>query len=52
MPPCENKKNGKNGGCEHTCTNVGDEAKCSCRDGFNLNEDGKRCTEGLCIFIP
>ena len=49
VPPCENKKNGTNGGCEHMCTNDGDEVKCSCREGYNLNKDRKTCSEGLYI---
>lgn len=33
----------KNGGCEHVCNQEGDEVICSCRDGYELNEDGLYC---------
>ena len=35
-----------NGGCSQTCTKVGMNAVCECREGFELKEDGKTCTEG------
>ena len=38
--PCEKEDNG---GCQHVCEKDGDDAKCSCHDGFKLAADGKSC---------
>lgn len=32
-----------NGGCDHDCSYVNNTVTCSCREGFNLTEDGKTC---------
>ena len=32
-----------NGGCGGECTNTEGSFSCSCRDGFTLNSDGRRC---------
>ncbi|GLD56261.1 complement component C1q receptor-like protein [Lates japonicus] len=32
-----------NGGCEHVCRQDADEVRCSCRDGYDLGEDGLSC---------
>lgn len=49
--PCETN----NGGCDHFCTYNFNEAVCSCREGFKLEDDGKTCanideceTHGIC----
>lgn len=36
-----------NGGCPHICSNVNGQVQCSCRPGFKLAADFRRC-EGLC----
>ena len=41
--PCDQ---GKNGGCEQTCTKKGIDALCSCKKGFVLEEDGQSCEKG------
>ena len=38
--PCDME--GK-GGCQQICIKDGDESKCSCDDGFELQPDGKSC---------
>ena len=38
--PCDKADKG---GCEHTCNKKGDEAECSCDDGYLLAQDGKSC---------
>ena len=47
--PCERKNKG---GCSHIC-NVGNGGgvRCSCPNGFELDEDLKTCEKGNCIFI-
>uniref|UniRef100_A0AC35U840 Metalloendopeptidase n=1 Tax=Rhabditophanes sp. KR3021 TaxID=114890 RepID=A0AC35U840_9BILA len=41
----------KNGGCEHICeSDINDNYKCSCVDGFTLSEDGLSCSQDLCSF--
>ncbi|XP_034530637.1 complement component C1q receptor [Notolabrus celidotus] len=32
-----------NGGCEHLCSQDVDEARCICKEGYNLDEDGLTC---------
>lgn len=34
-----------NGGCEHDCSQEGDGVRCSCREGYELDEDGFSCRE-------
>ena len=34
--------------CDHTCTNLEGSYKCTCRDGYYLDRDGRRCL-GNCI---
>ena len=41
--PCEKKGNG---GCEHMCNKDGDKVRCTCKEGFVLEEDGKSCETG------
>ena len=41
--PCDKETKG---GCEHVCNKDGDEAKCSCNDGYKLAEDGQECEFG------
>ena len=48
VPPCELTENG---GCEHTCTNEGDTAKCSCNEFYKLGEDGKTCEKGAILAV-
>merc|ERR1712062_804263 len=36
-------KKTENGGCDQTCWNEGDHARCSCAKDFKLKEDGKSC---------
>lgn len=33
-----------NGGCEHLCRQDSDGVSCSCKDGYELDEDGLSCT--------
>ena len=33
-----------NGGCEYNCNNTLGSYHCTCPPGFELNDDGKRCT--------
>nr|XP_018667230.1 testisin-like isoform X2 [Ciona intestinalis] len=37
--------NVSNGGCEHTCDDTFGLAVCSCRSGFQLNDDNKTCRD-------
>ncbi|KAM4540256.1 thrombomodulin [Fundulus diaphanus] len=38
-----------NGGCEHECRQEGEAVQCSCREGYELDEDGFSCRlEDLC----
>ena len=48
MHPCELSTKG---GCEHVCNENGDEAKCSCDDGYELKEDGKGCSKSKYRFF-
>lgn len=32
-----------NGGCEHLCRQDADEVRCSCKEGYDLDEDGLTC---------
>ena len=32
-----------NGGCDRFCNNTDGSFFCTCGDGYNLNEDGRRC---------
>lgn len=34
-----------NGQCQHHCQSTAHGAVCSCRDGYNLNDDGKTCSD-------
>ena len=43
--PCDKKDQA---GCEHQCNKKGDEAVCSCDDGYLLAEDGQSCKESKC----
>ncbi|XP_043211377.1 tolloid-like protein 2 [Amphibalanus amphitrite] len=36
---------GPNHGCEHNCVNTRGSFRCSCRIGYELHSDGKRCEE-------
>ncbi|CAL4073807.1 unnamed protein product, partial [Meganyctiphanes norvegica] len=39
-----------NGGCQHNCTNTWESFKCSCNEGFNLNDDQLTCQgESVCV---
>jgi hypothetical protein len=40
---CTNANYGENGGCEHHCQNAVGSYSCSCRSGYGLNNDGRRC---------
>ena len=40
VPPCELTENG---GCDQKCENDGEEAVCSCGEGFKLNKNNKKC---------
>ncbi|XP_041472474.1 low-density lipoprotein receptor-related protein 4-like [Lytechinus variegatus] len=47
-----------NGGCEHTCTDVSSGVRCSCREGYTLDINGKTCrdineclVEGICSQV-
>ena len=42
--PCDQNK----GGCEQTCVKDGDNAKCTCREGYLV--DGKSCGKELFIY--
>lgn len=35
-----------NGGCDQICIKMGDEAECSCKEGFVLSEDDVTCEKG------
>ncbi|KAM9341432.1 uncharacterized protein cd93 [Symphorus nematophorus] len=38
-----------NGGCQHLCHQDEDEVRCSCKDGYNLDENGLTCRiKNLC----
>ena len=37
-------------GCEQMCTDTAGSYQCSCRDGYRLGRDGRRC-EGECTYI-
>lgn len=39
-----------NGGCKHICRNSWNGAKCSCKKGFILHEDGFDCVPGGCRY--
>ncbi|XP_055850904.1 dorsal-ventral patterning protein tolloid [Episyrphus balteatus] len=39
-----------NAGCQHHCQNTLGSYKCSCRNGYTLNDDGHNCTETKCKF--
>jgi len=39
--PC----NYDNGGCEHMCNPAGSYGRCSCKEGFRLEADGKSCLD-------
>ena len=39
--PCDKPDNG---GCNQNCTKEGDKAKCVCKEGYKLEDDGKICT--------
>lgn len=32
-----------NGGCEHLCQQEGDEVRCACKQGYDLDDDGLTC---------
>ncbi|CAB3359889.1 Hypothetical predicted protein [Cloeon dipterum] len=34
-----------NGGCEHVCSLTGSKIQCSCLEGYNINDDGKTCSD-------
>lgn len=46
----------KNGGCEHVCSQEGDDVICSCNSGYELHEDGfscglkSKCFEDTCQY--
>ena len=33
----------ENGGCEHTCVNTNGSYECTCKDGYQLTKDKKKC---------
>ncbi|XP_071787755.1 uncharacterized protein [Asterias amurensis] len=45
LPHCYAQCGYENGGCQHVCTNTDKGAVCSCRDGFKLADNEKRCTD-------
>lgn len=45
-PFCKSEKQSceiNNGGCEHICSLDGDSVRCSCKDGYNLDDDAFSC---------
>ena len=40
--PCDKPDNG---GCSQKCEKDGDNAKCGCDEGYELNKDNKTCKE-------
>ena len=38
--PCDTKNKG---GCDHICNKKGEGVECSCKAGFQLEEDGESC---------
>jgi Coagulation Factor Xa inhibitory site len=38
-----NECNSTNGNCSHECWNFPGGYKCSCNDGYNLNDDTRTC---------
>lgn len=46
----KNECSQKNAGCQHHCQNTLGSYKCSCRNGYTLNDDGHNCTETKCKF--
>ena len=48
-----------NGGCEQNCTNSKGSYECSCKDGYELDDDKKGCNGGnehaylyvLCMYV-
>ncbi|XP_071786631.1 uncharacterized protein [Asterias amurensis] len=44
-PHCYAQCGYENGGCQHVCTNTDQGVVCSCRDGYKLANNGKRCTD-------
>ena len=45
--PC----NYDNGGCEHMCNPAGSYGRCSCKEGFRLEADGKSCLGRKCYRV-
>ncbi|XP_036324703.1 dorsal-ventral patterning protein tolloid [Rhagoletis pomonella] len=39
-----------NGGCQHHCLNTFGSYKCSCRNGYTIDENRHNCTETKCKF--
>ena len=49
MHPCEQ---GKNGGCEQTCTKDGNKTLCECREGYKVDPENKNlCKKSKCGFL-
>ena len=46
--PCDQ---GENGGCQHLCTKKGVDARCFCKKGFTLEEDGTSCEKGRLLLL-
>ena len=44
--PCDTKANG---GCEEICKKNGEGVTCMCKEGSELNMDGKTCSKGKFI---
>ncbi|XP_071787762.1 uncharacterized protein [Asterias amurensis] len=45
LPHCYAQCGHGNGSCQHVCTNTNQGAVCSCRDGYKLADNGKRCVD-------
>ena len=40
--PCDQSSNG---GCNQKCEKNGEEAKCGCKEEYEMTDDGKTCKE-------
>ena len=48
----ENECETDNGGCEHLCKDTLFSYKCSCRDGYTLNQDNHTCSGKISLHFP